>query len=355
MNPMLDPTSIESLATASYFLFDELSSEEFDTAGHETSHIQGAPSISSDARVAGTPVSIPSLSTRYSTPAARWTALTTRDSEASDAFIYAVRTTGIYCRPNCSARLARRANVEFFDTPDQALKAGYRPCKRCKPGRGSPSVTSCSTPHETEKTVSVDPPITAETSRQRPDPDDIRFKIHQTAELVRHAAMQGKQLSLSQLSKEVGLSKWHLQRVFKKLQGMTPREMAENLQRRDGGGGNITDRNVKSHHLPELEFSNDIDLGASFAFGAGDNPLSEPLRQLSPQSTETTGSACTPSSWSDDNVLNNQFNSPASGRPCALEPDVEMLLSELFPELASNNADIPPKHVQQALTPPGIQ
>ncbi|KIV95533.1 hypothetical protein PV10_03174 [Exophiala mesophila] len=354
MNPMLDPTSIESLTTASYFLFDELRSEDIDAAGHDTSGIQTAASTSSGAGLAGTPVSNPLPSTRYSTPTTRWTALTTRDSDASDAFIYAVRTTGIYCRPDCSARLARRANVEFFDTPDQALKAGYRPCKRCKPGRGSPSVTSCSTPHETEKTGSVDPPVTVETSRQRPDPDDIRFKIHQTAELVRHAAMQGKQLSLSQLSKEVGLSKWHLQRVFKKLQGMTPREMAENLQRR-GSDSHVTDRNVKSHDLPELEFSNDIDLGASFTFDTNNHASSEPLRQLSPQSTETTGSACTPSSWSDDNVFNNQFNSPASGRPCALEPDVEMLLSELFPELASNNADIPPKHVQQALTPPSVQ
>src|SRR5687767_13437916 len=64
--------------------------------------------------------------------AARWRAIVNRDPSVN-SFVYAVRTTRIYCRPSCPARLARRANVEFYDSPAQAEKAGYRSCKRCKP------------------------------------------------------------------------------------------------------------------------------------------------------------------------------------------------------------------------------
>lgn len=341
MNPMLNPASIESLATTSYFLFDEVHSDGLDTANQDESQIQVATPSSSNSGVQGATIAFPSPLTRYSTPAARWTALTTRDSDARDAFIYAVRTTGIYCRPDCSARLARRANVEFFDTADQAEREGYRACKRCKPGRKLSGMMGCPTADKAGKTISVDPSVAVETPPQRPDPDDIRFKIQQAAELVRHAAMQGKQLSLSQLSKEVGLSKWHLQRVFKKLQGMTPREMAETLQR---GGGRATDRDVNSHDLPELEFSSDLNLEASFTFGAGNEPLSNHPRQMSSQSTETGGSARTPPSWSDDNLV-DQLSSPPAGEPCVLGADVELLLSELFPELASD-LDMRPKHVR---------
>ncbi|OJK02976.1 hypothetical protein ASPACDRAFT_113535 [Aspergillus aculeatus ATCC 16872] len=64
---------------------------------------------------------------------ARWLALTHRAPSSHSAFIYGVKSTKIYCRPTCAARLARRANVEFFDTVEQARAAGFRPCKRCQP------------------------------------------------------------------------------------------------------------------------------------------------------------------------------------------------------------------------------
>lgn len=64
---------------------------------------------------------------------ARWRAVRARDRAADGQFVFAVRTTGIFCRPSCSARPARRANVEFFATPQAARDAGYRPCKRCQP------------------------------------------------------------------------------------------------------------------------------------------------------------------------------------------------------------------------------
>lgn len=70
----------------------------------------------------------------YPTPALRWRATTTRDSAAHAAFVYAVLTTRIYCRPTCPARLARRANIAFYDDAAAAEGAGFRACKRCRPG-----------------------------------------------------------------------------------------------------------------------------------------------------------------------------------------------------------------------------
>lgn len=63
----------------------------------------------------------------------RWTALVKRDTNADGTFFYSVRTTGVYCRPSCAARLPRRENVGFHKTCREAEQAGFRPCKRCRP------------------------------------------------------------------------------------------------------------------------------------------------------------------------------------------------------------------------------
>src|ERR1700757_4923230 len=63
----------------------------------------------------------------------RWEAIVARDKESDGMFCYAVRTTGVFCRPSCGARLARPENVQFRETAEAAMKAGFRPCKRCKP------------------------------------------------------------------------------------------------------------------------------------------------------------------------------------------------------------------------------
>ena len=63
----------------------------------------------------------------------RWAAVLARDLEADGAFVLAVRTTGIYCRPSCPARRPRPENVRFLDTAADAERAGFRPCKRCRP------------------------------------------------------------------------------------------------------------------------------------------------------------------------------------------------------------------------------
>src|ERR1700743_664727 len=63
----------------------------------------------------------------------RWQSVVDRNSKADGSFFYSVKTTGVYCRPSCGARLARPENVQFHSTTDEAEKAGFRPCKRCKP------------------------------------------------------------------------------------------------------------------------------------------------------------------------------------------------------------------------------
>ena len=65
--------------------------------------------------------------------ASRWTAVVARDRRADEVFWYSVATTGVYCRPSCGARLARRENVAFHDDRAAAEAAGFRPCKRCRP------------------------------------------------------------------------------------------------------------------------------------------------------------------------------------------------------------------------------
>src|SRR5436305_6074049 len=62
-----------------------------------------------------------------------WSAVERRDRAADGTFVYSVRTTGVYCRPSCAARLPRRENVAFHQTCTDAERAGFRPCKRCRP------------------------------------------------------------------------------------------------------------------------------------------------------------------------------------------------------------------------------
>lgn len=62
-----------------------------------------------------------------------WRSVSTRDASADGRFVYAVRTTGIYCRASCPSRRPHPRSVEFYAGPEYAERAGYRPCKRCRP------------------------------------------------------------------------------------------------------------------------------------------------------------------------------------------------------------------------------
>ena len=341
MAKTLLPASIESLATASYSLFDEVE-------GHPV-HPIAVTSTTTSLQ----PFSITSVVSKsqhgqnrfpnaYSTPAARWAALTVRDPAATNAFIYAVRTTKIYCRPDCRARLARRANVAFYDNAHQARLDGYRACKRCKPdsvARNDTEVPTSSSAMGREPSIVPDAPqqIQIQSRDQFTDAEDARTKIKHAVQVIRQSAQQGSKLSLSQLSKEVGWSKWHLHRVFKQLQGMTPREMAEGLQTANGGreGSSETetfsaDQGPRDDELPVLSSGSEwIDFECAEALFS----MPPPPPSTSLLSTPSTDDALTPMTWSDemayDPVL---FNIDADK---SQEGGLEGLLNDLFPELSS--------------------
>jgi len=128
----------------------------------------------------------------YATDESRWQAVVTREPEADGHFFLGVKTTGIYCRPVCPSRMPNRQNVQFFDDDQAAEAAGYRPCKRCKP----------------QAMEEADASVQA---------------IIQTCRIIEEAEQQP---SLQQLADEVGLSKYHFHRLFKKIVGVTPRQYA---------------------------------------------------------------------------------------------------------------------------------
>ena len=72
----------------------------------------------------------------------RWKAVVGRDAARDGEFVFAVSSTGVYCRPSCAARRPRRENVRFFTKPEQAEQAGYRACLRCRPKSFSGSLPS---------------------------------------------------------------------------------------------------------------------------------------------------------------------------------------------------------------------
>ena len=128
----------------------------------------------------------------FTTDATRWEAVKTRAAAADNHFWCAVRTTGVYCRPSCAARQPLRENVAFYDTPEAARKAGFRPCKRCRPD------------DEYQDT------------RQRELVEAACRKIG--------AACQAPKLE--ELAREANLSPQYFHRVFKKIVGVTPHQYA---------------------------------------------------------------------------------------------------------------------------------
>ncbi|OAA62242.1 DNA repair and transcription factor Ada [Cordyceps fumosorosea ARSEF 2679] len=132
------------------------------------------------------------LSMSFSDDARRWRAVQDRDAAADGLFVYAVKTTKIYCRPTCKARLARRANVRFYDCGRAAQAAGFRACKRCRP----------------------------ELAGAMPE----ELAVRKIRAFVEERRSSGGAQSLSQMARQTGLSKWHFHRVFKRCAGVTPSE-----------------------------------------------------------------------------------------------------------------------------------
>ena len=123
---------------------------------------------------------------------ARWAAFIARDAAFDGEFFIAVETTGIYCRPSCPAKRAKRENVRFFAAAAEAERAGFRPCKRCKPN-------------------------------ERSFVQQHSEKVKEACRLIETAEAQPK---LDDLAEAVGLSSYHFHRVFKSMLGVTPKAYA---------------------------------------------------------------------------------------------------------------------------------
>lgn len=122
----------------------------------------------------------------------RWAAVIARDPRADGEFVYSVKTTGVYCRPSCPSRRARAENVRFHATCEDAERAGFRPCKRCRPGEASLA--------------------------------ERHARIVAGICRVIEGAEQPPRLAV--LAARAGLSPFHLHRVFKAVTGLTPRAYA---------------------------------------------------------------------------------------------------------------------------------
>jgi AraC family transcriptional regulator of adaptative response/methylated-DNA-[protein]-cysteine methyltransferase len=118
----------------------------------------------------------------------KWSLVLARDAKADGRFVYAVKSTGVFCRPSCPSRRPRRENVEFFDSPTQAQQAGYRACRRCTPLERNP---------------------------QSQKVDAACRYIDQNLDIT---------LSLTAISRHVAISPFHFQRMFKRMLGISPRE-----------------------------------------------------------------------------------------------------------------------------------
>src|SRR5579859_7343476 len=128
----------------------------------------------------------------------RWHAVLARDATRDGEFVFGVSSTGIYCRPSCAARRPRRENVRFFSGPQTAEQAGYRACLRCHPRAQSGN-------HEADGVKAI-----------------CRF-------IEQHL---GEPLTLERLGKEFHQSPFHLQRRFRRVLGITPREYADSCRLR---------------------------------------------------------------------------------------------------------------------------
>ena len=141
-----------------------------------------------------------------------WEAVRRRDPAFDGKIVFAVRTTGVYCRPSCASRPAKRENVVFFATPAEAEKAGYRACKRCRP----------------DKIGAPDPQIEA---------------VRRACKRIDEAEEAPK---LAELAANVGLSPHHFHRVFKAVTGVTPKAYAAEKRARRaaeklGAAGTVTE------------------------------------------------------------------------------------------------------------------
>jgi AraC family transcriptional regulator of adaptative response/methylated-DNA-[protein]-cysteine methyltransferase len=129
---------------------------------------------------------------------ARWQVVLAREMCRNERFVYAVRSTGVYCRPGCPSRRPRRENVVFFQVPDAAERAGFRPCRRCRPEN----------PHRASPQIDM---------------------IGRACRLIEQC-IEDAPLTLDALGQELQSSPYQLERTFKRFLGITPRQYADALR-----------------------------------------------------------------------------------------------------------------------------
>jgi AraC family transcriptional regulator, regulatory protein of adaptative response / methylated-DNA-[protein]-cysteine methyltransferase len=136
-----------------------------------------------------------------------WQAVQSRDRAADGKFVYAVRSTGIYCRPSCPSRRPRREQVEFYPLPEAAEQKGFRACRRCKP-----------------RTIRLRDPRTEAVARvcRAIDACIDAGGMHSA-----NAIEDESKLTLNSLAASVQLSSYQLERAFRKIMGISPRQYAD--------------------------------------------------------------------------------------------------------------------------------
>ncbi|KAI9899325.1 hypothetical protein N3K66_005786 [Trichothecium roseum] len=185
----------------------------------------------------------------YSDDDTRWQAVRTRDAAADGHFVYAVRTTRVCCRPTCKARLARRANVSFYPSAAEACGAGFRACKRCRPEAGG-LMPEEEAVRKIRAFVLLEGGGSGSSSSSGGDGGG--------SDVGRVNAM-----SLGQMARRSGLSKWHFHRVFKAVVGMTPVEFVR-MNRRRGAAETSGESSAENATKPgsgegELALAEDVD------------------------------------------------------------------------------------------------
>ena len=137
----------------------------------------------------------------------RWQSVQTRDRGADGAFVYAVRSTGIYCRPSCASRKPRREQVEFFSLPAAAEQCGFRACLRCRP-----------------RLARLRDPRTAAVANVC---REIEAQIDADGAKTATGDASETPLTLRTLSSRAGMSAHQLERAFRSVMGISPRQYAD--------------------------------------------------------------------------------------------------------------------------------
>ena len=143
---------------------------------------------------------------RMQPPEALWNAVRDRDRGADGKFVYAVRSTGIYCRPSCPSKKPQRKQVEFYALPEAAEQKGFRACRRCKP-----------------RTVRLRDPRTAAVAQVC---RAIETRIDADGAGAAESEKEAR-LTLNALSSSVEMSPHQLERAFRSVMGISPRQYAD--------------------------------------------------------------------------------------------------------------------------------